>query len=45
MWVANNKAIPKEAKPFCLLPSQTIEGIKICGKNKQIQSFTITYEL
>ena len=22
---------PKKTKPYCLLPSQTIEGIKICG--------------
>ena len=30
-WVMESQVIPKEAKPYCLLPSQTEEGIKICG--------------
>lgn len=27
-----NEEIPAGAKQYCLLPDQTIEGIKICGK-------------
>ena len=26
------KHIPKPIKPFCTLPYQTVEGLKICGK-------------
>ena len=29
--VLPKEVIPKEAKPYCLLPSRTEEGIKICG--------------
>lgn len=30
-WVDNNQEIPEGAKKICLLPDQTIEGLKICG--------------
>ena len=29
--VQKNDNIPKAAKPFCMLPYQTVEGLKICG--------------
>ena len=31
--VQNNDKIPKEAKPYCTLPYQTVEGLKICGRS------------
>jgi len=31
-WVEGNKKIPAGAKKQCLLPDQTVEGIKMCGK-------------
>jgi len=31
-WVESNKKIPAGAKKQCLLPDQTVEGIKMCGK-------------
>ena len=34
MWVNKNNEIPKEAKLYCQLPTQIIEGIKIYGANK-----------
>ena len=30
-WVENNKDIPDGSKKHCLLPDQTVEGLKICG--------------
>ena len=35
--VANNEKIPKAAKPFCTLPQQTVEGLKMCGKSHDIE--------
>ena len=31
-WVSKETTIPKEAKPSCSLPQQTLEGIRICCK-------------
>ena len=31
-YVKSKEAIPKAAKQFCMLPPQTIRGLKICGK-------------
>ena len=31
-YVKSKDAIPKAAKQFCMLPPQTIKGLKICGK-------------
>ena len=31
--MANCERIPKAAKPFCTLPQQTVEGLRMCGKS------------
>ena len=31
-YVKSKEAIPKAAKQFCMLPPQTIRGLKICGR-------------
>ena len=36
MLVANCERIPKTAKPFCTLPQQTVEGLRMCGMSYNI---------